>query len=179
MRLFVALPVDERVRRHLEEATAPWRAGERGDDGWRWTPPEGWHVTLAFLGEVDDERAGEVAAVVGPALVGTGAVRLALAGVDHFGSRVLHVALADDPPGAVSRLGEAVQRALTRADLPVRQQQVVPHLTLARARKGARPALPDLPVPDGSWTVEQACVYVSHLHPTGARYEVLERAPLV
>jgi RNA 2',3'-cyclic 3'-phosphodiesterase len=175
MRLFVALPVDERVRRRLEEATAPWRSGERGDDGWRWTRPEGWHVTLAFLGEVDEERAGEVAEVVGPAVAGAGPVRLALADVDHFGRRVLHVALTDDPPGAVARLGEAVQQALANVDLPVKHQRVVPHLTVARARKRARPALPDLSVPDGSWTVDEARVYVSHLHPEGARYEVLER----
>jgi RNA 2',3'-cyclic 3'-phosphodiesterase len=178
MRLFVALPVDEQVRRLLEEATAPWRSGERGDDGWRWTRPQGWHVTLAFLGQVADERAGEVGGVVGAAVAGTGVVRLALADVDHFGRRVLHVALADDPPGVVTSLGEAVQQALIDAGFPVKQQEVVPHLTLARARKGARPALLDLPVPDASWTVEQAHVYVSHLHPKGARYEVLERLPL-
>ena len=179
MRLFVALPVDEQVRRRLEKATAPWRAGERGDEGWRWTRPEGWHVTLAFLGEVDDERAGDLAEVVGPAVAGAGALRLALADVDHFGRRVLHVALADHPPGAVAQLGEAVQQALANVDLPVKRQRVVPHLTLARARKGQRPAVPDLPVPEAAWTVPEARVYVSHLHPTGARYEVLERAPLV
>ena len=180
MRLFVALPVDEEVREGLRAATEPWRSGEHPDaDGrWRWARPEGWHVTLAFLGQVADERAGEVAEVVGPAVAGTGAVRLALDDLDHFGRRVLHVALADDPPGAVSRLGEAVQQALARADLPVKQQQVVPHLTLARARKGQRPDVLDLPVPDAAWTVDQAMVYVSHLHPKGARYEVLGRLPL-
>ena len=178
MRLFVALPVDEQVRRRLAAATARWRDGERGDEGWRWTRPAGWHVTLAFLGEVDDVRAGEVAEVVGPAVAGAGAVRLALGEVDHFGHRVLHVALDDDPAGAVPRLGEAAQQALAGAGLPVKPQRVVPHLTLARARKRQRPTLPDLPVPDGSWTVDEARVTVSHLHPTGARYEVLDRLPL-
>lgn len=181
MRLFVALPVAEEVREALRAAVEPWRAGEHpeADERWRWARPEGWHVTLAFLGEVDDGRAGEVAEVVGPAVAGAGAVRLALAGVDHFGRRVLHVALDDEPPGAVAGLGEAVQQALVAADLPVKQQQVVAHLTLARARKGPRPALPDLPVPEAAWTVEEARVYVSRLHPEGARYEVLDRLPLM
>ena len=181
MRLFVALPVDEEVREALRVAVEPWRAGEHPEtDGrWRWARPEGWHVTLAFLGEVDEERAGEVAEVVGPAVAGVGAVRLALADVDHFGRRVLHVALDDEPPGVVTRLGDAVQQVLAGAGLPVRQQPVVPHLTLARARKGPRPALLDLPVPEAAWTVEEARVYVSRLHPKGARYEVLDRLPLV
>ncbi len=178
MRLFVALPVDEEVRRRLAEATASWRTGERGDEHWRWTRPAGWHVTLAFLGDVDDERAGEVVDVVGPAVAGAGGVRLALSDVAHFRRRVLHVALADEPPGAVAGLGEDVQQALAAADFPVKQQPVVPHLTLARARKGQRPALPDLLVPEATWTVDEARVYVSHLHPKGARYEVLERLPL-
>jgi RNA 2',3'-cyclic 3'-phosphodiesterase len=181
MRLFVALPVDEEVREGLRAATEPWRSGEHpeADGRWRWARPEGWHVTLAFLGEVEEDRAREVAEVVGPAVAGIGTVRLALDGVGHFGRRVLHVALADEPSDLVASMGERAQGALASADLPVKQQQVVPHLTLARARRGQRPALLDLPVPDLSWTVEDAEVYVSHLHPEGARYEVLDRLPLV
>lgn len=180
MRLFVALPLDEAVREGLASATAPWRAGERPDaEGWRWARPDGWHITLAFLGQVEEERVAEVGPVVGERVVATGPVALELGELGRFGRRVLHVRVADDPPGAVAELGAAVQEGLAAADLPVQQREVRPHLTLARARRRARPLMPDLVVPSGAWEAREACVYVSHRHPDGARYEVLERLPLL
>lgn len=179
MRLFVALGVDEEVATDLLAATGPWRAGERAEaEGWRWTRPEGWHVTLAFLGEVDDDLVDDVARTAGAAARGTGAVTLTLDGTGHFRRRVLHVAVRDRPAGAVARLGGAVQEALATASLPVQQREVTPHLTLARARRRARPSVPELEVPQRSWRVAEARLYASHLHPQGARYEVLERLPL-
>lgn len=179
MRLFVALGVDEEVAADLLAATAPWRAGERAEaEGWRWTRPEGWHVTLAFLGRVDDDLIGDVVRTAGAAARGAGAVTLTLDGLGHFKRRVLHVALRDRPSGAVARLGASIQEALAAASLPVQQREVTPHLTLARARRRARPSVPELDVPQRSWSVDQARLYASHLHPEGARYEVLERLPL-
>lgn len=64
MRLFVALPVSEEAREHVRRAVEPlWR-----DDRLAWTRPDGWHVTLAFLGEVEDDPAAvaDVGEVVGP-----------------------------------------------------------------------------------------------------------------
>ena len=50
MRLFVALAPPPAVLDELEAAAAPLRA-QRGD--LRWTGRDAWHVTLAFLGEVE------------------------------------------------------------------------------------------------------------------------------
>jgi 2'-5' RNA ligase len=52
MRLFVGLAVDEAVKETLERLTLRLRAK---DDGLRWSTPDQWHVTLVFLGEVDDD----------------------------------------------------------------------------------------------------------------------------
>lgn len=177
MRLFVALPVAEGVRARLAAAVAPWR--EEGEErGWRFTRPEGWHVTLAFLGEVAEDRVAEAARVAADAAAGTGGVELHLGTVGHFGRRVLTVGLPDRPEGRVAALGAAVQTALAEAELPLRPREVRPHLTLARARRRRRPVVPDLDLPAASWTVEAAVLYASHLHPEGARYEVVERLPL-
>src|SRR6185437_6595477 len=51
MRLFVALTPPQEAIADLERAVTPLRSQ------WpalRWAPPERWHVTLAFLGEVDE-----------------------------------------------------------------------------------------------------------------------------
>ncbi len=175
LRLFVALPVDEDVRTRLVDAVGHVR---EETPGWRWTRPEGWHVTLAFLGEVDGRRLDDVARAVGAATTGRGPVVLRLGRPGHFGRGVLHVAVEDEPTGAVADLGGRVQEALAEADLPVRPRAVRPHLTLARARRRARPQVPPLAVPQGAWTVDAVRLYASRLGPGGSVYEELERLPL-
>ena len=57
MRLFVAIAPPPAVLDELDALTAPYRAG-RPD--LRWTSREAWHVTLAFLGQVDDSAAARL-----------------------------------------------------------------------------------------------------------------------
>ena len=179
MRLFVALDVDAGVRRKVERALD----GLRGrDDRLRWTRPDGWHITLAFLGKVEaavDVVEAAVARGVADAAVGPLELRLGEPG--RFGRRVGWLGVEDEPPGAVTRLGDAVQAALEEAALPVDRKDVHPHLTLVRP-KGQR-RLPEglveeLPRPEGAWRVEDAVLYRSVTDPDGARYEELARIPL-
>jgi len=53
----------------------------------------------------------------------------------------------------------------------------LPHVTVLRFRRrpGLRPALPEL----APFVPSDAAAYLSRLHPTGARYEVLERVSLI
>jgi 2'-5' RNA ligase len=52
------------------------------------------------------------------------------------------------------------------------------HLTLARVRPPAQPDdLPDATV-DAAWAVDELTLVCSHLHPDGARYEVVGRWPV-
>ena len=51
-RCFVAVPIGEALRRDLAAAVEGWRI--RPDlAGLRWTEPQSWHVTLAFLGPIE------------------------------------------------------------------------------------------------------------------------------
>ena len=69
LRLFVAVEIPDRVKRAVDAAATPLQ--RRASDA-KWTSPAQWHLTLAFLGEVDESRlaviasaAGEVAARAG------------------------------------------------------------------------------------------------------------------
>ena len=140
--------------------------------GLRWTEPHQWHVTLRFLGRTDVGEAvaafrriavaSPVEAVLGPATA-------------RFGRRVVHV-----PVHGLEALAEATVAATAGVGQPPEDRPFVGHLTLARAadRRGVdlRPLTGTALA--GRWTVDELALMSSHLHPRGARYEVVETLPL-
>ena len=181
-RLFVALLVPEHVRVLGQAAAAPARevAPEL-----TWTRPEGWHLTLAFLGPVAVDRVPAVEETVGGAVAaaGVGPIGCRLGVPGRFGGRALWLGVEDDPAGAIAALGEAVQAALEAAPgLPVQRQPVRPHLTLARAsRRGARitEAVTAAVAPvTASWEADEVALVRSHLGGGPARYAEVASWPL-
>jgi RNA 2',3'-cyclic 3'-phosphodiesterase len=200
-RRFVAVPVAPTVRAGLEPVVGRVRA--RADE-LSWTRAEGWHLTLAFLGRVEDDRLGEVVAAVqagveevgeGGRVGGVGGVgevaapRLALRAPGRFGPRVLWVGVAEDPDGWLRSLGARIQVAIAAAGLPVERRPVRPHLTLARGGRGRpvrdrhldalREALAEAPeVAGSSWEVDEVQVWRTELTRGPARYHVEAAVPL-
>ena len=135
MRLFVAVvPPAEEVAR-LEAAI-----GAR-DERLRWVPPEQWHLTLVFCGEVAESVVPELTERLGRAAARTDAFPLALAGGGSFPkqaarARVLWVGLAGDV-STLSRLADRCSAAARRCGIDVEDRPFRPHLTLARARRDA------------------------------------------
>ncbi|MGH6933483.1 MAG: RNA 2',3'-cyclic phosphodiesterase [Dongiaceae bacterium] len=127
MRLFVGIALPEQLRFQLSLLCG-------GLPGVRWVPPENFHVTLRFVGEVD----GGVMEDVDASLAGLRAPRfpLALAGVGHFGGgsqvRVIWAGVEKSP--ALRHLRDKVESAVVRAGLAPDGQKYSPHITLARPK---------------------------------------------
>jgi 2'-5' RNA ligase len=180
-RCFVAVPVPRTLRASLQVAVAEWRADPAAPD-LRWTEPEGWHVTLAFLGATEPatvpgirEQLTELAGRVDPFVVSTAA---AGAFPRPGAAQSLWLGI-DDPDRRLAGLAEWTQAALLPAD---RRRRLRPHLTLgrSRARRGeplgpwiAQLSFPATPIP-----VDEVVLYRSHLGRGPARYEDLARVPL-
>src|SRR5579883_51900 len=62
MRLFIGIPVAGAVVRELSALCEGLRAGT---DGFRWSAPESWHITLQFLGDSTEEQYERLAARLG------------------------------------------------------------------------------------------------------------------
>ncbi len=177
MRLFVGLAVPASVRSELGSVTGPLDVEL---PQLRWTPPSGWHLTLAFLGEVEADRLGEVRTLVAELAAEQQPVHLSLGPAGRFGSRALWIGVDDRPPGALVEFGARLQTRLVGAGLPVRAQKVVPHLTLARSGRGevdaaavARVEQRLQPLHGLRWTAAQLTVWRSHLGTGAPRYEVV------
>lgn len=177
MRVFVALPVPE----HIQDHTVAALRGVRDDDRVTWTRPDGWHLTLAFVGDVD--HVAPVVAAVRDA-VDAAAVRpvdLATGSAVVLGRRALGLAIIEPDGAPMMRLGETIQQGLEDADLPVTRRRVRLHLTLARARR--RSSIPadmvePIDVAPARWLADTVAVYRSVLGTGPATYEVMASVPL-
>lgn len=125
MRLFVALALPDDIRWQLRLI-----CGGLAGAG-RWVPPENFHITLRFLGEVD----GRDTEYVDAALAGIRAPRfsLRLKGVDAFtsGQRVKSVHAVVEKSPALQHLHDKVESAVVRAGLAPEGQKYSPHVTVA------------------------------------------------
>jgi 2'-5' RNA ligase len=133
--MFIALPLPQAVKEHLAGFLEPRQDAELPGLGLRWTMPEQWHVTLAFLPDVADphldemlERVQRAASRRNPLvlrLVGAGAfphadkAKVLWTGVEHDGEELM-------------RLAGGVRAAAAKAGTVVGGGRFHPHLTLAR-----------------------------------------------
>ena len=81
MRLFVALALPAEAATELDEVVAPLRPA------WpdlRWTGRDAWHLTLAFLGEVEESVTTELAVRLERAARRHPCLSLSLAGAGAF-----------------------------------------------------------------------------------------------
>ena len=184
MRLFVAIAPPPAVLDELDALLEPLR--ERRED-LRWTSREAWHVTLAFLGQVDERTAAKLPARLERAAGRHRNFYLAFAGAGAFPvarrANVLWSGLAGDR-AALTRLAESVAAGASRAGAapPDRGRQFQPHLTLARCRMPAdvTPLVAALAGYQGEpWTADRLHLVRSRLGATDQpRYASLGSWPL-
>ena len=139
----------------------------------RWTTPDQWHVTLRFLGRVDDaERSALMTAWEAIELSAAQAVLGPEA--KRFGDSILQI-----PVDGLDLLAASVVAATAAVGEPPDPRPFHGHLTLARARGRTRVLrqLARMPV-EASWRVEDIALVVSHTNPAGARYETIARRTL-
>lgn len=180
MRLFVAITPPQDAIDELRSATAALRTGSGTV---RWSAPEQWHLTLAFLGEVDDRARQDVVERLGRAAARHDPCTLSLAGAGRFGQRVLWTRVHGDVD-RLRRLAASVRAAARRSRIAVEDRPYRPHLTLARARGDAdlRPAVTALGGFAGrAWTARELHLVRSRLGawPDGrAHHEPVQSWPL-
>lgn len=135
-RLFVAVVPPEEAIDHLDAFLEPRRAS--GD--FRWTRPEQFHVTLAFMAQADDHRIEEYVDRLAESLDDLVPEELSLAGPVVFPNVTQGRVLATGLRGGEDLLGRLAVRARNAAvssGIEVDGARFHPHLTIART--GGRP----------------------------------------
>lgn len=180
MRLFFAVRPPKAVRLRLWRALAPLReAAPRV----RWTDPEGYHITLRFLGDIAAPRVPRLAAAV-EALKPESAFPARLTHTGTFPTRgiprVYWVGVRADP---MIRLRKRLDAALAGAGISRGGGRFAPHLTIGRVRRGRHAGLPPKRQGLGSAAEPEFIVRAVHLvrselFPTGPRYANIHKVML-
>ena len=103
-----------------------------GLPGARWIDPENYHLTLRFIGDVDDEIAREIAWLLGK--VRRKDFELRLDGLQSFGGRKPRAIVAAAASQSLMDLQGEHERLMQRAGLDPEGRKYTPHVTLARLR---------------------------------------------
>jgi 2'-5' RNA ligase len=139
MRAFIAVTLPPEVRRLLDELQKKLQNAVPGAPV-KWVETENLHLTLAFLGDIDEARAPEILAAMQRARAGTRPFSVTVTGLGVFPNprrpRIVWAGLG----GGIAALGnlqrtlaaELEQLGFSKDDKPFR-----PHLTLGRVRDSA------------------------------------------
>ena len=135
-RLFVAVTFPAALRERLWRQTAEMRAGEAPV---RWVGPDRLHLTLKFLGGVEEARVPEISRAVSAAARVGEPFRLALRGAGGFPSldraRVWWVGV--EPAPELLALQARVEDGLAELGVEREDRPFHPHVTLGRTRRRA------------------------------------------
>jgi len=183
MRLFVAI--------HLPDSWKDVLAKPQASIGWlgrgvRWVEPEAMHLTLRFLGEVDEKHLTALDTRLSAACEGIGPLEVRIKGTGVFPSakrpRVYWAGV--EAPRVLMDLQRRIEDEMQKLGFDPEEKSFHPHLTLARIKEPTgkdrmTDALLSFALEGPLHTVRDVALIRSHLSSDGPRYETLRTYPLI
>jgi 2'-5' RNA ligase len=174
-RLFTALEIPDNVRQTLSLLRG-------GLPGARWIDAENYHITLRFIGDVDDDVAHEVVSIL--SRIERKSFELRLEGLSSFGGRKPRAVVANAVTiPALMELQAEQDRLMQRVGLEPEGRKYTPHVTLARLRETSSRQVADYLAERGgfrsmSFAVTRFVLYSSRASVGGGPYAVEDAYPL-
>lgn len=173
MRLFIAAFLPEETKDALFRYANSFRDLVQGV---RWEPKEKFHVTLKFLGDVEESRLVGISADIGSAVSGSGHVESGFDSLCLFpgprNPRVLALGLVRSE--RFQALFDGVQQAVLQNGFEREKRKFIPHVTIGRIRGGFK-GIRKIPPPDATeFSITRIGLVRSELGPHGSRYTGLK-----
>ena len=179
MRLFIAIDINEEVRKSLGDLQQQLQSKvdiKKSDV--KWVDPDRVHLTLKFLGEVKDQRTVELFGAVKTVADRHKRFELDIESVGYFGARSAKVLWVGTGRGkdSLCRLQKDLAKELASVGWPEEPRQFAGHLTVCRIRNtkaGIKLAALSEDYRDfwaGSIEADSVSVYQSQLRPAGPVY---------
>ena len=184
IRAFIACEIPESV---LENVSKVQEGLKKLDSDASWTRVSSIHITLKFLGDIEEEYIAKIAAVIEEASKGQPPFEISIKGSGAFPNlknpRIIWIGVEDGTKG-LTHLQQPLDYGLNSIGFEREEREFRPHLTLGRV-KGPRgkerlsAAVSELKdIKAGSFIVDRVILYKSELKPTGAVYAKLKEVTL-
>ena len=176
MRAFIAFPLPEEVKKKIGTYLKPLQDRYREV---KWVRPENLHITLHFLGDIEEEAGDRISTVLERAAAGQFCIEVNFSGIGYFPPKgVPRVVFTPLTAGAeeCADFYRASGREL-KTLINLKMKKFIPHITLGRVRKGRRlernigEERQDRL--EGSFLIDRAVLYKSVLYSTGPSYSEL------
>ncbi|GIW47999.1 MAG: RNA 2',3'-cyclic phosphodiesterase [Deltaproteobacteria bacterium] len=172
MRVFIAalIPEDTKleIKRYVDEVKRCW-------DGVKWEDPKKFHITLKFLGEIEEARVEDIKGVLSEVVGAYSPFNVTASGLGGFPDlrrpRVIFVDLLENKE--FESFQRDIEEGLTRAGFKREERPFVSHITVGRVKGRAvlRSALPTMrPL---SFSISEVAVMRSILKKEGSVYTPL------
>ena len=184
-RTFIGVELGEAIR---DSALALQQTLAKTGAAVNWTPPGNFHLTLLFLGEVDDRDLPAVCRIVANATATEPPFTVCVSGVGAFPNvrrpKTLWAGITDGAAELI-RLHDALEQPLLDLGCYRREERTyTPHLTLGRVKseEDGNALAPELPKhlgwTGGQTTVTEVVLFSSELRRDGPEYTALGRGKL-
>jgi 2'-5' RNA ligase len=180
IRSFIAIKLPPEIRVCLERIINRLKPST-GDV--RWVKADAIHLTLKFLGDIEEGRIPDIAGCIERCVQGIAPFPLAVRGLGAFpgenSPQVIWIAAADES-GSLAAMQRSLEEGLARVGCKKERRPFSPHLTLGRLKsprdkEAVRRGLSDLKHTDcGSFTADSVSLIKSDLKPSGPVYTVLQ-----
>jgi 2'-5' RNA ligase len=191
VRAFLAIAIAGPVVATLEHASLAISHSSPAWRGEKWVPAENLHITIRFLGDVPDDDAQALNALIAEVAPNYPVHDISLAGLaarPRARAANLVWATFGGQVESTAKLVDALSAALTAAGYDRPEHPFVPHATLVRARRprsidpdaleAARRAIEAASAQDRTMSVAEVTLFSSTLTAHGPRYRVLGTAGL-
>ena len=153
-----------------------------------WVNPENIHLTLKFLGNIEETQLDEIAAGIRNSTQGLSPFQLQVGYAGAFPNirfpRVIWIGVSDDEAGNLKTLQQELSNNLAQIGFDAEKERFQPHLTLGRVRsqKNRSNLLRAIEAMVNVWvgevSVRSLYLIKSELKPTGAEYTDLAEITL-
>ncbi|MBN2136115.1 MAG: RNA 2',3'-cyclic phosphodiesterase [Acidobacteria bacterium] len=185
MRLFIAIPLPDKIIKSVSEIQ--YSLKKRSETAVKWVNPKSIHITLKFLGEVEESTVPTITNSLSKIEVPFHSLDLSLNNIGFFPNpkrpRVIWVGLKGDTENT-ALLADRIDKSLAKEGFEPESRPFKPHLTLGRFKDNYRlnallSKVEEIsPVSSDIFTSSDFHLYQSILKPSGAEYKVLNSFPL-
>ncbi len=172
MRLFIAALLPDNIS---EQLTAYINSLKKVIDGVRWEKPEKLHLTLKFLGTVEDAKAKEISAMIEHIAEGYSPFELAISEFGGFprlkNPRVLYVGLSENEH--LYNFHGELDHTLSEIGFERDERKFTPHITIGRVKK--KISIKEVPeINKTPFEITQIGIIKSEIRSSGSEYTPLE-----